>query len=652
MNGEGDEEADSGPRGRSVRIGGASGFWGDSALGAPQLVAHGDVDYLVFDYLAETTMSILAGAKLRNPEAGYATDFVEVAMRSVLREVVARGIRVISNAGGVAPHECARALVALAQSQGLALEVAVVEGDDALPLVAALREAAVREMAVGEATDGQPTAGGATAGGATERGASAAFVDIDGRPVPERLLSANAYLGALPIRAALDAGAQVVVTGRCVDSAVTLGALMHAFDWSPDDYDRLAAGSLAGHLIECGCQATGGLHTDWETVPDWPNIGYPIVECAVDGEFVVTKPTGTGGKVTTAVVAEQLLYEIGDPAAYRLPDVVCDFRQVRLADDGPDRVRVRGARGRAPDDRYKVSATHVDGYRSSAMLTIVGIDAVAKARRTGEAILARTRAMFERLGWPDYAASLVEVLGAESGYGPHANAALQSAREAVLRVSVRHSKREALELFAREIAPAGTSWAPGTTGASGRPSVSPSIRQLAFFVAKARFAPAVVFRGERIAVAIPSGTEDGASRDVAADAGAAGDAGATGDANAGSDAHSTDLVDVPLIRLAWARSGDKGDTANVGVIARSAALVPVLRAQLTAERVAAHLAHLVDGPVVRYELPGIGGFNFVCERALGGGGMASLRNDPLGKGMAQMLLSMPMRVDPRVLGAG
>jgi len=632
-------DARNGARRRSVRIGGASGFWGDSALGAPQLVAHGDVDYLVFDYLAETTMSILAGARLRNPDAGYATDFVDLAMRPVLREVVARGMRVISNAGGVNPHACARALRALAQSQGVALEIAVVEGDDAMAVVDELRARASREG----------------------RGD---FADVEGRPVPPTLLSANAYLGALPIRAGLDAGAQVVVTGRCVDSAVTLGALMHAFGWSPDDHERLAAGSLAGHLIECGCQATGGLHTDWDTVPDWPNIGYPIVECFADGDFVLTKPAGTGGKVTTAVVAEQLLYEIGDPAAYRLPDVVCDFTQVRLCADGADRVRVGGARGRPPDGRYKVSATHVDGHRSSATLTIVGIDAAGKARRTGEAILARTRAMFARLGWPDYAAALVEVLGAESGYGPHANSALRAAREVVLRVAVRHPKREALELFAREIAPAGTSWAPGTTGASGRPSVSPSIRQLSFFVDKAHFEPAVAFRDERIVVPIPAarvdadgGTEAPGCAEASAHAEANGGLEAVGNAAArdamADDAESADTgvdrVEVPLVRLAWARSGDKGDTSNIGVIARRAALVPVLRAQLTAGRVAAYLAHLVDGPVVRYELPGIGAFNFVCERALGGGGMASLRNDPLGKGMAQMLLSMPMRVDPRLL---
>lgn len=612
-----------------VRIGGASGFWGDSAVAAPQLVASGEVDYLVFDYLAELTMSILAGARLKRPEAGYATDFVDVAMKSVLREVAARGIRVVSNAGGVNPHGCARALAALAAEQGVELRIAVVEGDDVMPLLPALRDEGVREMH----------------GGAS---------------LPQRVLSANAYLGATPISAALDAGAQVVITGRCVDSAVTLGVLMHEFGWAGDDYDRLAGGSLAGHVIECGCQATGGLYTDWETVPDWPGIGYPIVECEADGSFVVGKPAGTGGKVTPAVVAEQMLYEIGDPAAYLLPDVTCDFTAVTMAAVGEDRVRVRGARGRAPGPAYKVSATFAEGFRSSAQLTIVGFDAVAKARRTGDAILARTRSMFGRLGWPDYSATLVEVLGAEGCYGPHAHDGALATREAVLRVSATHSLREALELFAREIAPAGTSWACGTTGASGRPSVSPSIRQYAFLLDKARVAPAVVIGEQRIAVpAAPHAPQTNAPPTDAPRTNAPRTNAPPTDAPASHRDPSVPVgqrpdderIEVPLIRIAHARSGDKGDTSNIGLIARRPELLAVLREQVTVERVATWLAHLVQGPVTRYEVPGIHALNFVCERALGGGGMASLRNDPLGKGMAQILLSMPVRVPPGFLGA-
>lgn len=598
--------------GRIVRIGGASGFWGDSSVGAPQLVGSGQIDYLVFDYLAELTMSILAGARLKKPELGYATDFVSVAMKSVLKDVVKQGIRVVSNAGGVNPQGCADALAALAAEQGIALKIAVVSGDDVSPLLPQLRQSQppVRELQSGAA-------------------------------LPERVLTANAYLGAQPIRAALDAGAQVVITGRCVDSAVTLGVLMHEFKWQPGQLDLLAAGSLAGHIIECGCQATGGLHTDWDTVPDWPNIGYPIVECGADGSFVVTKPAGTGGKVTPAVVGEQMLYEIGDPAAYLLPDVVADFTQVRIEQAGKHRVRVHGARGRAPTASYKVSATYVDGFKTAAQLTIVGFDAVAKAKRTGEAILARTGALFSQYGFGPYSGTQIEVLGAESCYGPHAQQALQT-REAVLRLAVTHPRKEALELFAREVAPAGTSWAPGTTGAGGgRASVSPSIRQYAFLLDKSQVEASVTIDGERIAVPRTAGAPaDEMAKAIPSPAGAI---------RTTIDTSAADSIEVPLLRLAWARSGDKGDTSNIGVIARHPALLPLLREQLTEARVSEWLAHLVKGRVTRYEVPGIDAFNFVCEQALGGGGMASLRNDPLGKGMGQILLAVPMRASPSLL---
>ncbi len=596
---------------RIIRIGGASGFWGDSSVGAPQLVASGQIDYLVFDYLAELTMSILAGARLKKPELGYATDFVSVAMKSVLKDVVKQGIRVVSNAGGVNPQGCADALAALAKEQGIELKIAVVSGDDVSALLPQLRQAqpTVRELQSGAA-------------------------------LPERVLTANAYLGARPIQAALDAGAQVVITGRCVDSAVTLGVLMHEFEWQPGDHDLLAAGSLAGHIIECGCQATGGLHTDWDTVPDWPHIGYPIVECSADGSFVVTKPAGTGGKLVPAVVGEQMLYEIGDPSAYLLPDVTADFTQVRIEQAGEHRVRVHGARGRAPTASYKVSATYVDGFKTAAQLTIVGFDAAAKARRTGEAILARTSELFTQFGFGPYSATHIEMLGAESCYGPHANAQALQTREVVLRLAVTHPRKEALELFAREVAPAGTSWSPGTTGAGGgRASVSPSIRQYAFLLDKAQVEASVNVDGQRIDV---PRTRAPAAADISAPRPAS----ATPHEAA---PEAADTIEVPLIRLAWARSGDKGDTSNIGVIARHPALLPLLREQLTEARVAEWLAHLVKGRVTRYEVPGIDAFNFVCEEALGGGGMASLRNDPLGKGMGQILLALPVRVSTALL---
>lgn len=585
--------------GKVVRIGGASGFWGDSTVGAPQLVAGGDLDYLVFDYLAELTMALLAAARGKKPELGYATDFVDVAMRGVLPEIARRGIKVVANAGGINPRGCAEALGRLAGELGVAVRIAVVEGDDVSGHIEGLRAAGQTDM-------------------------------FTGAPLPPRVLSANAYLGAFPVAQALAAGADIVITGRCVDSAVTLGPLIHEFGWGPSDYDLLAAGSLAGHIIECGCQATGGLHTDWEDVPDWAGIGYPVVECRADGGFVVTKPAGTGGSVIVPAVAEQLLYEIGDPGAYILPDVVCDFRAVRMVADGPDRVAVSGARGQAPSDAYKVSATYMDGYRSQATLVIVGIDAVAKARRTGEAIIARTSALLEHAGLAGYSATHVEVIGAESLYGPHSRAT--AAREVMMRVVVNHPVKAALEIFAREIAPAATSWAPGTTGpALARPSASPLIKQFAFTLPK-RDAPAsVTIDGETRPVAVAL---EGGYRPVAEPAPDREDA----------PAPPAGGVAVPLVRLAYARSGDKGNMSNIGVIARRPEYLPLILAQVTPAAVKAYFAHLVKGPVRRYLVPSLDACNFLLYDALDGGGTASMRMDPLGKGMAQMLLDLQVLV--------
>jgi hypothetical protein len=587
-----------------VRIGCASGFWGDSALAARQLVERGEIDFLVFDYLAEVTMSILARAKARSPEQGYATDFATGVIPDVIAEVARRRIRIVCNAGGVNPQACRGAVAAAARAAGLEPRIAVVLGDDLMPMLPALRAAGIREM-------------------------------FSGEPLPDKLLSANAYLGALPIARALDAGADIVITGRCVDSAVTLGPLIHAFGWSMEDHDRLAAGTLAGHIIECGAQATGGLFTDWEQVPGWADIGYPIVECDAGGGIIVTKPPGTGGLVTPATVAEQIVYEIGDPAAYLVPDVVADFSQVRLAAAGPHRVRVAGARGRPPTPTYKVSATLLDGFRLSGTLTICGRNAAAKARRTGEALLERVRGELARRGLADFTESAVELLGTEQQYGPHARRA--GTREVVLRLSARHRERAALELLGRELASPVTSMSPGTTGyIGGRPAAQSAIRLFSFLVEKEAIPVTVDFEGDARPVEIPAGRAlpmapaPGAPEEPPEEPGD---------------------VKVPLIRLAHGRSGDKGDSANIGIIARRPEFAAVLRERLTPARVGAYFAHLCRGPVVRYELPGISGFNFLLGEALGGGGVLSLRNDPQGKAYAQMLLDLELPVPPAVAAA-
>jgi hypothetical protein len=586
-----------------LRIGGASGFWGDSSLGAPQLVNSGLIDVLVFDYLAETTMAILAAAQRKNPEAGFATDFVDPVMRQVLPEVVQRGIKVVTNAGGIHPQACARALAKVAEELGLTVKIAIVEGDDVRAALPALRQAAPG----GQLTD-----------------------LVSGQPVPASLLSANAYLGAEPIARALDAGAQIVITGRSVDSAVTLGALIHHFGWSMTDFDRLAGASLAGHIIECGCQATGGLFTDWDTVPDWAHIGYPIVECAEDGSFTVTKVPGTGGLVSPATVGEQLLYEIGDPGAYLLPDVTCDFRQVTMAQVGENRVQVTGVKGSAPPPTLKVSATTLVGWRCDGMTVIVGIDAVAKARRTGESLVERVREMILARGWGDFSATRVEVIGTETLYGPHATDA--RLREVMVRVALRHPKKEALELFSRERAAPGTSWSPGTTGpGGGRAGVSPHIVPCAFLIPRDAVQPVVRLGDQTLAVPMAATAQPlQPPAPVADPAPWTPPAGAT--------------QTVPLVRLAWGRSGDKGDISNIGLIARRPEWLPLLWAQVTPERVAAWFPHMVKGRIDRHHLPGLHAFNLVMHQALDGGGPASLRLDPLGKGMAQMLLEMPITV--------
>ncbi len=590
-----------------IRVGCGGAFWGDSAAGARQLVERGDIDYLVLDYLAEITLSILARMRARDPAAGYATDFLDAVMRPLAGTIAARGIRVVTNAGGINPQALADALRSLCSDLGVTLNIVAVCGDDLADRVEDLRAADVREMG-------------------------------SGAPLPAKLTSINAYLGATPIAAALAAGADIVVTGRCVDSALVLGPLMHEFGWAEDDYDRLAAGSLAGHVIECGTQCTGGLYTDWEQVPGWDDMGFPIAECRADGSFTLSKPAGTGGLVTPATVAEQVVYEIGDPARYLLPDVTCDFSHVSLRADGPGRVVVQGARGLPPGPEYKVSATWADGYRATATLMIGGRDAAAKAARVAAALLARTRRLFADAGHADYAEVSVEVLGAEATYGPHARAA--ATREVVLKLAVRHAERGALEIFAREIYPAATAMAPGMTGfAGGRPAVQPVIRLFSCLVPKSLATVSLAGGDGTREVAVHCGSEAAPPAPQAAAA----------IANPDATASAADTVCVPLLRLAHARSGDKGDSANIGVLARRADFLPLLREQLTAEAVAAWFAHLAGGPVTRYEWPGLHGFNFVLEAALGGGGTASLRYDPQGKAYAQMLLDMPLRVPASLL---
>src|SRR5579883_64246 len=585
-----------------ISLGGASGFWGDTPEGARQLIKSGEVDYLVMDYLAEITMSLLARAKAKSPDAGYPPDFITQVIQPYAKEIAERKIKIVANAGGVNPLACRDAVAKELAAQGVNLKVAAVVGDDVFPLIDSLREEGVKELQ-------------------------------SGAPLPKTVVSANAYIGAFPIAAALDAGADIVVTGRSADSALALGPLIHEFGWKPTDFDKLAAGSMAGHIIECGPQATGGIFTDWrEVAAGWADIGFPIANCLADGSFTIGKPRGTGGLISIRTVAEQITYETGDPANYILPDVVCDLTQVQLKQVGPERVQVSNVRGKAPTPTYKVSATYPDGFRSIATLMVNGIDAAEKAQAMGEAILKRTRNIFAREGLGDYADTSIEILGAEATYGPHAR--VGKVREVILKVGVRHTDKRAVDIFTREIAPAATGMGQGISGfAGGRPSVQPVLRLYSFLLDKSRVPIEIDLDGKRTPVKVLTEGQAVPQRGVEPPI-------AVGPAEA-------DTVTVPLVAIAHGRSGDKGDMSNISVLARHPDFLPEIARQLTADAVAKYMAHVVAGPVERYAWPGLHGFNFLLQHSLGGGGVGSLRYDPQGKAHAQMLMDFPIQVPRR-----
>ena len=591
--------------GRIVRIGTGSGFVNDSALAVGQLLAGGGhLDYIIFEYLAEGIMAWLAADEERQPGSGFSAHLVDIHLGPHLATILGRGIKVVTNAGGLNPHGQAEAIRKAAAMLGLHPRIAIVTGDDLRDRIDTIRATDPRDF-------------------------------YTGAPLPEGITSINAYLGAFPIAEALAAGADIVVTGRNVDSALTLGPLIHEFGWGPADYDRLAGGTAAGHILECGAQATGGTFTDWRQVPDWTTPGYPIVECRADGSFVVTKPAGSGGLVSVGTVSEQLIYEVQDVEAYMVPDVACDFSTARVREIGACRVEVTGVAGRAPTPTYRISATWRDGWRATALFMVMGLDAGERARRMGEALIARCRTMLRERNLPDFSETRIDVIGAEASYG--AQAQRLSPREVVCRLVVRHADQAGAALFADEGRSVMTTMAQGSTGL-GPAAVAPVLALYTFLLDKAAVPVELTVHGQPsrpVAIVADGGFDPATLRRPRIPA---------------ADDTATLTETVPLVALAWARSGDNADMFNVGVIAREPANLPFISAARPAERVADWFQHLtMDGQpprVARFDAPGFHCINFTVAAALGGGQTSGMRFDPNAKGMAQQLLAMPIPVTP------
>ncbi len=586
----------------TIRIANAGGYWGDDLGQFQRQLELGPIDYITLDFLAEITMSIMQKQRARDPRAGYARDFV-TQIETALPLLAEHGTRVITNAGGVNPLACRGALLEATQLRGKPLDVAAVIGDD---LMDRLGELNANGVTLDNMDDAAPFAA-----------------------VRERVSSANVYYGAWPVVEALRSGAQIVVTGRCTDTGITLAPMIHAFGWAPDDWDRLASGIVAGHIVECGAQSTGGNFTDWRNVKNFAGIGYPLIEVSPDGSFVVTKHAGTGGAVTVRTVKEQLVYEMGDPRGYITPDVVADFGSIRLEQAGRDRVRVWGITGRPAPVTLKVSASYFDGWKASGTLIISAPDAPEKARAFADLF-------WKRLGLT-FAAKHVELVGHSSCWGPLAPPV--DAPEVLLRLSVRDADRSKIEAFSKMVPAVILSGPPGVAVTGGRPQAQEVVAYWPALVPRDRVKPSVVTRdGERLLdwptpIVEPWKPAPYPRMEWPKAKG------------------STRMVTVSLARLAHARSGDKGDTANIGVIARAPEIWPWLRKTLTAALVKKRFKGICLGRVERFEVPNLWALNFLLHESLGGGGTVSLRLDAQGKTLSHALLALEVRVPQALVDA-
>ena len=592
---------------KKIRIGNAGGYWGDDLGALKRQLTGGPLDYITMDFLAEITMSILQRQRKKNPELGYAADFVDQ-VRDCLSLICKRNVRVIASAGGINPIGLGRKIIDIAREQKLDLKVGIVYGDD---IVNQLYEL----TAAGEKFKNMET-------------------DENFFKYRSRITSANIYLGSEPVVKALEAGCQVIVTGRVTDTGITLAPMIHEFGWDFDDWDKMAAGIVAGHIIECGAQASGGNITDWDEVKSYHNIGYPIIEMDHTGDFVVTKHKKTGGTVSEKTVKEQLVYEMGDPSNYISPDGIARFDSIQLKQVGKDRVRLSGIKGKPEPDTLKVSMSYDDGWKASGSVLVSGPDACGKARVIADILWKKLAHKYE--------ATRTEVVGTGSIWPEDFRTC--DTHEVLLRFAVRdHDYNKVLD-FGKALptlilsGPAGMAV---TTG--GRPKPS---KVVAYW-------PALMHRSRVKAKVLAVGTDGQESfyeitfpirvQSTESEPEWEPPPRKPGPKPKGRK------VDARLQDICYARSGDKGDTCNIGVLARSPQIYDWIVDYLTPDKVKAFFKDIAFGDVIRYELDNLLGLNFLLEETLGGGGTRSLMIDPQGKTLAQALLQMPIKVPQSLL---
>lgn len=586
-------------RKKTIRIGNAGGYWGDDPTALARQVRGGHLDYISMDFLAEITMSIMQKQRGLDQKLGYARDFIGM-LEEVLPDLLKNKTKIITNAGGVNPVACAEAIAALAQKLNLKPKIAIVYGDDILKSLDDLQKSG---CAFKNMEDGR-----------------------DFKTVATKIEAANVYFGAGPVVEALKWEPDIIVTGRVTDTGITVAAMIHEFGWSKTDWDKLAAGIVAGHIIECGCQSTGGNFTDWHLVPTFEKMGYPIIEVNADGSFVVTKHPNTGGLVSVDTVREQLFYEMGNPKSYITPDVVADFSTIQIAPDGKDRVKVSGVKGYEPTPLYKVSMAYQDGFKVMGTICISGPNARSKAEKFAAIF-------WDKVG-KNFAATETEFFGWNACHRSLGHQ--DDGNEIILRVGARDTDQAKLRKFSKMVPALILSGPPGVCVLGGAPKPAEVVSYWPALMPKSAVKPRIALYDngvcdEKIVDSDVIGNFEGLELKSQR---------AASPSRTISAALKTEpgIPATPLSKIALGRSGDKGDMANIGIMARSPKAFAWLNTWLTAQRVKDYFQEICHGPVVRYNLENLSGFNFLLDASLGGGGTMTLRTDAQGKTFAQALL--------------